>query len=146
MTDKEIKKEIAQIIPKLANIEFTKDDEIEFLKNILVERDNQLQHKEQDLETICKAFDIEYIRDKETNQIIAKCNKLLAKEQECDRYKQALEKIEGITEKSYNAPCLDLDCDCSQCEDETTDNGDTCMQYGLTKILNIITEVKEEEE
>ena len=44
----------------------------------------QLKRKEQYLETICKTFDIEYIQDKETNQIIAKCNKLLAKEQECE--------------------------------------------------------------
>lgn len=52
----------------------------------------QLKRKEQYLETICKTFDIEYIRDKETNQIIAKCNKLLAKEQECEEYKAQAKK------------------------------------------------------
>lgn len=58
------------------------------------------------------------------------------------RYKQALEKIEEIAKKSNNPPCLEFDCDCSKCEDETTDNGATCMQYGLEKFLDIINEVK----
>lgn len=47
----------------------------------------QLVRKTQYLEIILKTFDIEYIRDKETNQIIVKCNKLLAKEQECEELK-----------------------------------------------------------
>lgn len=58
------------------------------------------------------------------------------------RYKQALKKIEKIAETSNNAPCLEFDCDCTQCKDETTDNGNTCMQYGLEKILDIVNEVK----
>lgn len=45
----------------------------------------QLQRKEQELETICKAFDIEYAIDEETGSLIGRSNKLREKEQECER-------------------------------------------------------------
>lgn len=48
----------------------------------------QFQRKEQELETICKAFDIEYVRDEETGHIIGRCNKLLAKKQEYEELKR----------------------------------------------------------
>lgn len=51
----------------------------------------QLQRKSQELEIICKEFDIEYARDEETEDIIGRCNKLLAKEQECEELKKELE-------------------------------------------------------
>lgn len=59
-------------------------------------------------------------------------------------HKKILEKIEEIAEISDCAPCLEHGCDCANCKDECTDNGERCMQYGLEKILNIINEVKNE--
>lgn len=53
----------------------------------------QLKRKEQELRDICKAFDIEYVMDKETGSLIGRCNKLNKKEQECEKYKQALDEI-----------------------------------------------------
>ena len=50
----------------------------------------QLKRKEQELRNICKAFDIEYIIDKETGSIIGRCNKLNKKEQECEELKKEL--------------------------------------------------------
>ena len=47
-------------------------------------RYKQLLRKEQELKNICKAFDIEYIIDKETGNLIGRCNKLYKKEQECE--------------------------------------------------------------
>lgn len=44
----------------------------------------QLAQKEQELKNICKAFDIEYLIDKETRNLIYRCNKLYKKEQECE--------------------------------------------------------------
>ena len=44
----------------------------------------QLARKEQELKNICKAFDIEYLIDKETGNLIGRCNKLYKKEQECE--------------------------------------------------------------
>ena len=40
----------------------------------------QLARKTQELETICRAFDIEYGYDEETETIIGRCNKLIEKE------------------------------------------------------------------
>ena len=45
----------------------------------------KLKRKEQELEKICKAFDIEYVIDKETGSLIGRCNKLNNKEQECNK-------------------------------------------------------------
>lgn len=51
----------------------------------------QLARKTQELETICKAFDIEYGYDEETGAIIYRCNKLIEKEKELEQYKQSLD-------------------------------------------------------
>lgn len=39
----------------------------------------QLKRKEQELENICKAFDIEYTIDEETGNLVGRCNKLYKK-------------------------------------------------------------------
>ena len=51
-------------------------------------RYKQLLRKEQELKNICKAFDIEYLIDKETGNLISRCNKLYKKEQECEELKR----------------------------------------------------------
>lgn len=68
---------------------------------------DRLKREEQDLETICKTFDIEYIRDKETNQIIAKCNKLLAREQECEALQMSDNEAREIVAE-LKAECKEL--------------------------------------
>lgn len=50
----------------------------------------QLARKTQELETICKAFNIEYGYDEETGAIVGRCNKLIEKENELEEYKQSL--------------------------------------------------------
>ena len=50
----------------------------------------QLARKTQELETICKAFDIEYGYDEGTGVIVGRCNKLIEKEKELDEYKNNL--------------------------------------------------------
>ena len=51
-------------------------------------RYKQLLRKEQELKNICKEFDIEYLIDKETGNLICRCNKLNKKEQECEELKR----------------------------------------------------------
>lgn len=57
----------------------------------IYEDDKQLARKTQELETICKAFDIEYGHNEEAGAIIGRCNKLIEKEKELEKYKQSLD-------------------------------------------------------
>ena len=45
-------------------------------------------NKQEILNEICKAFDIEYAIDEETGNLIGRCNKLYKKEQECENLKE----------------------------------------------------------
>ena len=49
------------------------------------------EERKQELETICKAFDIEYGHDEETGAIVGRCNKLIEKEKVLEEYKQSLD-------------------------------------------------------
>lgn len=49
------------------------------------------EERKQELETICKSFDIEYGYDEETGAIVGRCNKLIEKEKELEKYKQSLD-------------------------------------------------------
>lgn len=69
--------------------------------------------------------------------------KWLEYSEECEKYKQALEEIEKVANCSDCLPCLKHYCDCENCNDESTDNGERCMQYGLEKILDIISKARE---
>lgn len=51
----------------------------------------RLARKTQELETICRAFDIEYGYDEETGAIVGRCNKLIEKEKVLEEYKQSLD-------------------------------------------------------
>ena len=51
----------------------------------------QLARKTQELETICRTFDIEYGYDEETGAIVGRCNKLIEKEKVVEEYKQSLD-------------------------------------------------------
>lgn len=64
---------------------------------------DQLKAKEQELETICKAFDIEYVIDEETGNLIGRCNKLYKKEQECDELKEKINYMEEYVNTVENA-------------------------------------------
>ncbi len=59
MIDKKekIEKEIKEMIPKLANIEFTKDDELEFCKKVLKDTRQQLARKTQECEELKSVLD-----------------------------------------------------------------------------------------
>ena len=92
-------------------------------------RYKQLLRKEQELKNICKAFDIEYLIDKETGNLIYRCNKLYKKEQECeelkhkvelmmdcasckvDEYKQTLAEIKEIAENVQSFVDINLEDD-----------------------------------
>ena len=58
-------------------------------------------------------------------------------------YKQALEEIEKVANCSDCLPCLKHYCDCENCNEESADKGERCMQYGLEKILDIISKARE---
>ena len=63
-------------------------DECTEKTNVIIALGEQLKAKEQELENICKAFDIEYAIDEETGNLIGRCNKLYKKEQECEEMKK----------------------------------------------------------
>lgn len=81
----------------------------------------QLKHKEQELRNIYKAFDIEYIIDKETGSIIGRCNKLNKKEQECEELKKELQAQRAFTtQEQRKIYCVAYD--------ETCETGNECKQ------------------
>src|SRR5699024_7872086 len=69
---------------------------------------SRLADKDHELKTLCKAFEIEYAKDEETGHIFGRSNKLLRKEQECERLKEDYAELEreGERLKSYGATLL----------------------------------------
>lgn len=98
----------------------------------------QLKRKEQEIKNICKAFDIEYAIDEETGNLIGRCNKLYKKEQECEKYKQVLDKIKEIA-KNMNNECFYDDFECKDCDMK---NG--CTYFNKKQILQEISEEEEQ--
>ena len=58
-----------------------------------------------------------------------------------DRYRKALEEIEVTANKAVDLPCV-FSCDCNNCAEKPTKNGDTCIQGAIFKIADIIKKVK----
>lgn len=54
---------------------------------------------------------------------------------------KALDKIEKIVKKATELPCV-FSCDCDNCAEKPTKNGDTCIQGAIFKIADIIKKVK----
>lgn len=81
----------------------------------------QLKRKGQELRTICKEFDIEYIIDKETGSLISRCNKLNKKEQECEELKKELQAQRNFTtQEQRKIYCVAYD--------KTCETGNECKQ------------------
>lgn len=76
-------------------------------------------------------------KDKLTTQYNAVVVQNQSLQQEIMQYRKIIGEVKEIAEDSTNAPCLDVvDCsECANCNDECTDYGESCMQYGLYKIL-----------
>lgn len=68
---------------------------------------------------------------------------LKRKEQECEKYKQALNDILSIATNSDMLPCADFEVDCTKCKDRITEKGKRCMRYGLIKIKNVVEKAKD---
>ena len=60
---------------------------------------------------------------------------------DADRYRKALEEIEVTANKAVELPCV-FSCDCNNCAEKPTKNGDTCIQGAIFKIAGIIKKVK----
>lgn len=60
---------------------------------------------------------------------------------EIRKYKNKLEEIREIVKNSNQLPCTDFYADCENCKDETTDNGETCMQKGLKEIRSLVERI-----
>ena len=100
----------------------------------------QLKRKEEEFRNICKAFDIEYVIDKETGSLIDRCNKLNKKEQECEELKQTLTKIKDIAEKQV--PYLNIGEAKTMIEIGYDYAGAICnLEQRMYKILQKISEV-----
>lgn len=57
------------------------------------------------------------------------------------RLEEALEEIEVTANKAVELPCV-FSCDCNNCAEKPTKNGDTCIQGAIFKIAGIIKKVK----
>lgn len=113
--------------------------------NAVVEQNRRLQEaikaKEQNCEELSKQNSLlrEKIRHERAEfRTSAKYSRL----QTLYRYKQALEKIEQIANTHTTVQCLNPDYDCTNCHDDMSDNGKTCINNGRQEILAVISEVK----
>ena len=59
-----------------------------------------------------------------------------------DKYRKALEEIEGLVKKATELPCV-FSCDCNNCAEKPTKHWDTCIQGAIYKIADIINEIQE---
>nr|DAY81753.1 MAG TPA: Protein of unknown function (DUF2570) [Caudoviricetes sp.] len=57
-----------------------------------------------------------------------------------DEYKNTINKIREIAKTSSDLPCADYWCNCEKCNDDITNNGETCMRKGLKRILKVVGE------
>lgn len=81
------------------------------------------------------------------NELTVQYNAVVAQnqslQQEIIYYRELLGEIKEIADNSTIAPCLEV-CDCSECancKDKCSHYGESCMQYGLYKILQKCEEV-----
>jgi len=60
-----------------------------------------------------------------------------------DRFKQ----IKDILKTCTTLPCAECGCNCNNCDDETAveDGKNTCMQYGINKILELLEQPQTKE-
>ena len=102
----------------------TCDEVVPWIYSIANKLQEQFKRKKEELRNICKAFDIEYIIDKETGSIIARCNKLNKKEQECEELKKELQAQRAFTtQEQRKLYCVGYD--------KTCDTGNECQQRNV---------------
>ena len=59
-----------------------------------------------------------------------------------DRFRKALEEIEGLVKKATELHCV-FSCDCNNCAEKPTKHWDTYIQGAIYKIADIINEIQE---
>lgn len=119
----------------------------------------QLARKTQEYEQIKEKYEALKLENQEGYEIVAElkheCEELKEKYEEIkedrynlnmemytfDRYRKALEEIEVTANKAVDLPCV-FSCDCNNCAEKPTKNGDTCIQGAIFKIADIIKKVK----
>ena len=120
------------------------------------ELEEKLKRKEQECEQIKEKYEALKLENQEGYEIVAElkheCEELKnnlhiantnheAAEQECDRYRKALDEIEGLVSKVDVADeCSYGDFNCSNCDDDCT-----CPAIVKRLILDIINKAKGEE-
>ena len=57
-----------------------------------------------------------------------------------DKYIEQINKIREIAKTSSDLPCADYWGNCEKCNDDITNNGETCMRKGLKRILKVVGE------
>lgn len=129
----------------------------EIVKNYILDINKQLARKTQELEVICKAFDIEYAYD-DDGKIYGKSNKLRSLEQENEALKEKREtsekwriKAESSNEKldlkntRYSKALEEIEKYCSNAQDPCQDNWTREKENFAKIILDIIRREKGEE-
>ena len=111
-------------------------------------RYKQLLRKEQELKNICKVFDIEYLIDKETGNLIGRCNKLYKKEQECEELKEAIDSLLKIQYQLADS-CTKYEQTLTEIKEivekqvKRAPDGETFARPEIKQILQKISEVME---
>ena len=124
-------------------------DEINKLKEELENREmfiDQLKEYNNQLKARIRPFEDSYFNGLSSIEIAELAKKSIRLACENRKLENALEKIKEIAENNRSAPCLEIGCDCEHCEDECTENGEFCMENGLNKILQIISDCEGENE
>lgn len=90
---------------------------------------------------IIEPFLDNYFRGLQPSDITELAKKSIRLTAENRRLEEALEEIEVTANKAVDLPCV-FSCDCDNCAEKPTKNGDTCIQGAIFKIADIIKKVK----
>ena len=82
-----------------------------------------------------------YFRGLSSSDIAELAKKSIRLTEENRRLEEALEEIEVTANKAVELPCV-FSCDCNNCAEKPTKNGDTCIQGAIFTIADIIKKVK----
>lgn len=72
---------------------------------------------------------------KQNKELQTALNKLSSK---YEQLQNTLKEVLSIAQRSKNVPCLNIRCDCGNCQDKLTNYGESCMLKGLAKIEELV--------
>lgn len=108
--------------------------------NLLHSQNEGLKKQNSDLQIALKELSGKYIKVLDLAKKNADSNEYCLQELEAknEQLQNTLKEVLSIVQGSTEAPCLNIGCDCDNCDDECTDYGKSCMLKGLAKIEELV--------